>query len=185
MNSIGRIFQFSAECRGLHTSTALAGSVFMKRQKRMDPEVAKQRETRRRKKLIREIRQLQKHSKKAKPVEEMTIDVKSAKNIHERYRNTEEVSKKQLLEELAVHKQYNSHQNMLWKGDNDFLRNSLLSQDKALAALKKVSPSLYAEAIRINDSEIKCVFEGPPIRAPITGYEAPDGDFIDITRSWS
>lgn len=53
----------------------------MKRQKKVDPEVAKVRETRRRKKLEREIRQMQKHSKKPKPVEEMTIDVKSAKNL--------------------------------------------------------------------------------------------------------
>ena len=53
----------------------------MKRQKKVDPEIAKVREARRRKKLEREIRQMQKHSKKPKPVEEMTIDVKSAKNL--------------------------------------------------------------------------------------------------------
>ena len=53
----------------------------MKRQKKVDPEVAKVREARKRKKLEREIRQMQKHSKKPKPVEEMTIDVKSAKNL--------------------------------------------------------------------------------------------------------
>ncbi|VDP57604.1 unnamed protein product [Heligmosomoides polygyrus] len=43
--------------------------------------VAKQREIRRRKKLEKEIRQMQKHSKKPKPVDELTLDVKSAKNI--------------------------------------------------------------------------------------------------------
>lgn len=53
----------------------------MKAQKKMDPEMARIREERKRKKLEREIRQMKKHSKKPKPVEEMTIDVISAKNI--------------------------------------------------------------------------------------------------------
>ncbi|KIH46671.1 hypothetical protein ANCDUO_23274, partial [Ancylostoma duodenale] len=62
-------------------STPVQCSVFMKRQKKIDPEVAKQREIRRRKRLEKEIRQMQKHSKKPKPVDELTLDVKSAKNI--------------------------------------------------------------------------------------------------------
>ena len=53
----------------------------MKRQKKVDPEVAKVREARKRKKLEREIREMQKHSKKPKPVEELAIDIKSAKNL--------------------------------------------------------------------------------------------------------
>lgn len=44
-------------------------------------QVAKQREIRRRKRLEKEIRQMQKHSKKPKPVDELTLDVKSARNI--------------------------------------------------------------------------------------------------------
>ena len=53
----------------------------MKKQKRIDPEIAKLRETRKRKKLEREILELKKHSKKPKPVEEKTIDILSAKNL--------------------------------------------------------------------------------------------------------
>uniref|UniRef100_A0A1I7XJ31 Large ribosomal subunit protein mL40 n=1 Tax=Heterorhabditis bacteriophora TaxID=37862 RepID=A0A1I7XJ31_HETBA len=51
----------------------------------MDPEVAKQREIRRRRRLEKEIRQMQKHSKKPKPVDELTLDIKSAKNIKHVY----------------------------------------------------------------------------------------------------
>ena len=50
----------------------------MKKQKKVDPEVAKLRETRKRRKLERDIRQMQKSGKKPKPVLEMTIDVKVA-----------------------------------------------------------------------------------------------------------
>lgn len=81
--------------RTIHQTIPVGSSVFMKRQKKIDPEVkkfkrinksshsqvAKQREARRRKRLEKEIRHMQKHSKKPKPVDEMTLDVKSAKNI--------------------------------------------------------------------------------------------------------
>lgn len=53
----------------------------MKRQKKVDPEVAKIREDRKRRRIEKEIREIKKHSKKSKPVEEMTIDIISAKNI--------------------------------------------------------------------------------------------------------
>ncbi|TKR77016.1 hypothetical protein L596_018067 [Steinernema carpocapsae] len=72
---------FITSVRGIQTTPVQCGSIFMKRQKKMDPEVAKARETRRRKKIEREIRNMQKHSKKPKPIDEMAVDVKSAKNI--------------------------------------------------------------------------------------------------------
>lgn len=53
----------------------------MKRQKKVDPEIAKIREDRKRRKLEREIREIKKHSKKPKPIDELTIDVISIKNI--------------------------------------------------------------------------------------------------------
>jgi hypothetical protein len=53
----------------------------MKKQKKMDPEMAKSRETRKRKKLEREIRELQKTSKQEKSVTELVIDPKVQENI--------------------------------------------------------------------------------------------------------
>lgn len=55
----------------------------MKKQKRVDPEIAKIREKRKRRKLEREIRDLQKHSKKPKPVTELCLDSKIAENIRQ------------------------------------------------------------------------------------------------------
>uniref|UniRef100_A0A914RNI2 Uncharacterized protein n=1 Tax=Parascaris equorum TaxID=6256 RepID=A0A914RNI2_PAREQ len=58
-----------AKCvRNLHVTAGVRTSVFMKRQKKIDPDVAKQREARKRRKLEKEIRAMQKHSKRPKPV---------------------------------------------------------------------------------------------------------------------
>jgi hypothetical protein len=53
----------------------------MKRQKKIDPEVAKSREKRKRRKLEKEIRDLQRSGKQPKPVTELTIDPKIEENI--------------------------------------------------------------------------------------------------------
>ena len=66
--------------RGLQWRDACS-SVFMKRTKKLDPAIAKQREERKRKKLTREIRLMQQHSKKPKPLDEMYIDIVSARNL--------------------------------------------------------------------------------------------------------
>ncbi len=67
--------------RAFHLSPLGSVSVFARKVKKIDPEIVKQREERKRKRIEKEIRQLQKHSKKPKPVDEMTIDIVSAKNI--------------------------------------------------------------------------------------------------------
>lgn len=53
----------------------------MKKQKQIDPEVAKIRERRKRRKLEAEIRRLQRESKRPKPVIELKIDPKVEENI--------------------------------------------------------------------------------------------------------
>lgn len=59
----------------------ICSNTFVKRQPQLDPEIVKMREERRRKRLAKEIRELQAHAKKPKPIDEMSIDIVSAKNI--------------------------------------------------------------------------------------------------------
>ncbi|KAK0416227.1 hypothetical protein QR680_012360 [Steinernema hermaphroditum] len=171
--------------RSFHTSPMQCGSVFMKRQKKMDPEVAKARETRRRKKLEREIRQMQKHSKKPKPVDEMAVDIKSAKNIHERIREPYVVPEQVADERAVVLKEYAKTRNHLMRADDKWIRERLESQRKALEKLKALSPALYEAAVKPDDSLLHLVIDGPALTPPIEKYESPDGDYIDTTRTWT
>jgi hypothetical protein len=59
----------------------VSSNVFAKKQRQLDPEIAKMREIRKRKKLSKEILELQAHAKEPKPIDEMTVDIVSAKNI--------------------------------------------------------------------------------------------------------
>ncbi|EGT47817.1 hypothetical protein CAEBREN_04312 [Caenorhabditis brenneri] len=173
------------QTRMIHQTIPAASSVFMKRQKKIDPEVAKQREARRRKRLEKEIRQMQKHSKKPKPVDELTLDVKSAKNIGERRRPVIELSMEQIDERAIALKDYTRSRIALQQKDDAWIRGAIESQRKALVELKKLSPELYNAAIQPAPNDLPLTIHGPTLTPPIKNYEAPDGDYIDTTRNWA
>ncbi|CAD6199259.1 unnamed protein product [Caenorhabditis auriculariae] len=175
----------STSYRAFHQTIPSASSVFMKRQKKIDPEVAKQREARRRKRLEKEIRQMQKHSKKPKPMDEMTLDVKSAKNIGERRRPPTELSIDQIDERAVAMKDYTRSRNALQKLDDAWIRSALAAQNKALKELKAISPELYEEAVKPATGNLPLTIQGPSLTPPIKKYESPDGDYVDTTRQWS
>uniref|UniRef100_A0A8R1HH00 Large ribosomal subunit protein mL40 n=1 Tax=Caenorhabditis japonica TaxID=281687 RepID=A0A8R1HH00_CAEJA len=173
------------QTRSIHQTLPVASSVFMKRQKKIDPEVAKQREARRRKRLEKEIRHMQKHSKKPKPVDELTLDVKSAKNIEERRRPPIELTIEQIDERAIALKDYTKSRGALQREDDAWIRGVLTSQRKALEELKKVSPELYEAAVQPATADLPLIMHGPSLTPPIKNYEAPDGDYIDTTRVWT
>uniref|UniRef100_A0A0N5A8G0 Large ribosomal subunit protein mL40 n=1 Tax=Syphacia muris TaxID=451379 RepID=A0A0N5A8G0_9BILA len=170
----------------LHTSFVVNSSVFVKKQKKIDPEIAKIREERKRRKLEKEIRQLKKHGKTPKPVEEMQLDIKSAKNEKERIRSPIEISEEEDDRRAISLKEYAKSRSALMENDDRWIRNSIRLQDKALAELKKLSPALYEAAIQ-EDTAITATIEikGPTLTPPLPKFEPPDGDYIDVTRTWT
>ncbi|CCD66086.1 Large ribosomal subunit protein mL40 [Caenorhabditis elegans] len=173
------------QTRQIHQTIPAGSSVFMKRQKKIDPEVAKQRETRRRKRLEKDIRQMQKHSKKPKPVDELTLDVKSAKNIGERRRPRTELTLEQIDERAIALKDYTRSRLALQQEDDAWIRGAIESQRKALNELKMLKLELYEAAVQPAAKDLPLIVQGPSLTPPIRNYEAPDGDYIDTTRNWA
>uniref|UniRef100_A0A7E4ZXX5 Large ribosomal subunit protein mL40 n=1 Tax=Panagrellus redivivus TaxID=6233 RepID=A0A7E4ZXX5_PANRE len=166
-------------------TTSVSSSIFMKRQKKVDPEVAKVREARKRKKLEREIRQMQKHSKKPKPVEELAIDVASAKNLHERLRTLPTISEEKADERAFTLKAYTKFCHEQRLADERWLRRALKAQDSALNELKRIAPELYEAAVEPDTGLLPLKMQGPSVTPPLKEYQSPDGDYVDTTRTWS
>uniref|UniRef100_A0AC35F0I0 Large ribosomal subunit protein mL40 n=1 Tax=Panagrolaimus sp. PS1159 TaxID=55785 RepID=A0AC35F0I0_9BILA len=171
--------------RNLHVSSPVSGSVFMKRQKKVDPEVAKVREARKRKKLEREIREMQKHSRKPKPVEELTIDVKRAKNLPERIREKPIISEEKVDERALILKEYTKFCQKQRHADDKWLKESIKRQDAALKELKRLSPQLYDAAIQLDQNLLPLQIKGPSLTPPLKGYVSPDGEYIDTSKTWT
>uniref|UniRef100_A0A158P7V4 Large ribosomal subunit protein mL40 n=1 Tax=Angiostrongylus cantonensis TaxID=6313 RepID=A0A158P7V4_ANGCA len=166
--------------RGI-TSTPLLHSVFMKKQKKVDPEV----EARKRRRLEKEIRQMLKHSKKPKPVDELLLDVKSAKNIDERYREHALLTEEQIDERAVALKDYTRSRNTLQRLDDKWVRSALKAQRKALNELKLIDAVLYQKAVEPVAGPLNIVLHGPGLSPPVADYQSPDGDYIDTTRTWT
>lgn len=65
-----RVFRQSA--LSLHT-TSILNAEPMKKKKKLDPQIVKQREDRRRKKLEKQIRRLERNARQLKPIEELEV----------------------------------------------------------------------------------------------------------------
>ncbi|KJH52556.1 CPW-WPC domain protein [Dictyocaulus viviparus] len=241
------------------SSTSTLYSVFMKKQRKLI-----QKEMRKRRRLEKEIRQMLKHSKKPKPVDELLLDVKSAKNKVERYRENVVLTEDQIderaialkvcsfclisdsfmkdlsaiklyssyrsddlpyqfiqysahywflnknykaccvrekifinrVENNEFHKSwayrsyifkldYNRSRNELQRIDDKWIRRAINAQRKALRELKLIDPILYQKAVEPVDGPLHIVLHGPSLTPPIDGYQSPDGDYIDTTRTWT
>uniref|UniRef100_A0A914WKF5 Large ribosomal subunit protein mL40 n=1 Tax=Plectus sambesii TaxID=2011161 RepID=A0A914WKF5_9BILA len=169
--------------RNIHL-TPLQSSVFTKKIKKLDPALAKMREERKRNKLTKEIRSMQKHSKKPKPLDEMYIDVISSRNLNERSRTIAHLPFEELERRALVHKQYSTDRTRLCARDQQHISSVLRLQTSALAALKGVSEELYQAAIQPDPTLVPSTYHGPPETPPIDNYESPDGDYVDTTRMW-
>ncbi|EYC36104.1 hypothetical protein Y032_0933g3101 [Ancylostoma ceylanicum] len=86
---------------------------------------------------------MQKHSKKPKPVDELTLDVKSAKNIGERRRDPVLLTEDQVDQRAVSLKEYSRSRNELQRKDDDWVRAALKAQQKALRELKLIDEELY------------------------------------------
>ena len=60
------------------------------------------------------------------------------------------------------------------KQELQFLQGLVKSRERALKELKKVSPSLYLQALELNDKLFPFECQGPLATPPIPGYEPPE-----------
>ena len=64
------------------------------------------------------------------------------------------------------------------------INSSLQSQERALVELKELSPELYDKAIKPDAFLLPLSRTGPTITPPILGYQSPDGDYQDVTKTY-
>uniref|UniRef100_A0A8R1U3M9 Large ribosomal subunit protein mL40 n=1 Tax=Onchocerca volvulus TaxID=6282 RepID=A0A8R1U3M9_ONCVO len=169
----------------LHMSAMQFSSPFVKAQKKMDPEIAKLREERKRKKLKKEIKHLESFGKKPKPVEEFIFDKKYEANINERIRPTVTLSENEKDEREILERDYKLHLNKLAVMDMRWIAESIRKQEKALQKLKMLSPELYKAALEPDECFLQSfVYKGPTLTPPLKSYEPPDGQYIDVSKKW-
>ncbi|KAL1115178.1 hypothetical protein AAG570_007209 [Ranatra chinensis] len=151
----------------------------LKKKKRIDPAVTKAREERRRKRIEKQIRRLEKGTRQLKPIEECEIPLEIVKN-NDRIRSRQEDSSRV----IGLFKSWAAYKYKQSLRDATMVDRILYSQQLALDRLKMESPELYLSAVQVDESLLPFVTSGPTETPPVVGYDSPDGEYIDISKKW-
>ncbi|KAL7070206.1 hypothetical protein ACQ4LE_010197 [Meloidogyne hapla] len=169
--------------RRLHLSVPLCFH-FLKKQTAIDPEIAKIREERKRRKLEKAILKLKQYGKKPKPVEEIGIDIKLINTLDNRRREPDPINEENEMKRIVILKEYARSRVLLANENIRWIKDAMRRQIRALEALKIVSPELYKAAVKSEQCGLPSIMEGPSLTPPIEGYKSPDGDYKDVTKQW-
>ncbi|KAI1717254.1 mitochondrial ribosomal protein l28 domain-containing protein [Ditylenchus destructor] len=179
---IARTLSINTNCgisRGFHTSCSLAFTGGKTREVIFDPEIAKLREKRRRRRLEKELKELKKHSKKLKPVEELSMTVKAAMSWNERRRKLPPMNEIEMEDARqyaeSVDTDYEKWASEQSRRDIMWQSNMLRMQKSAMETLQKMSPELYEEAVKADTNFLPFTIHGPALTPPLENYQSPDG----------
>ncbi|CAB0031223.1 unnamed protein product [Trichogramma brassicae] len=139
----------------------------LKKKKRLDPAIIRAREERRKKKLEKFIRRLEKHAQQLKPIAEQEIPI-------------------QMKDALAffVLKDWTRFKTKEHRTTLKLINQLVGEKEKFLEELKKESPEKYKEAIQLNPNLLPLSIKGPTHSPPIENYDAPDGEYYDVTKKY-
>ncbi|XP_011504364.1 PREDICTED: 39S ribosomal protein L40, mitochondrial isoform X2 [Ceratosolen solmsi marchali] len=156
----------------------------LKKKKKIDPAVIKHREERKKRKLEKFIRRLEKHAEMLKPIHEIEVSKELEKEAHYRRRCGLRLSFKTLEKRAFMFKEWNRYKSAQHREHAKLIRLYMSAKLKALNKLKEISYSLYLDAIKIDDELLPFSSKGPLNTLPIEGYKAPQGDYVDVTRKF-
>ncbi|XP_067614323.1 large ribosomal subunit protein mL40 [Eurosta solidaginis] len=156
----------------------------LKKKKKIDPQILKQREDRRKKKLEKQIRRLEKNARQLKPIEELEVPFTLLDEKEKRARKLTPLSEEEIEKRAALTKQWAKYKHEEKMADFQAIDRLLQAQNKALEELRKESEALYQEAIQIDMTLLPVTVKGPVATPPIKGYVSPDGDYIIETKNW-
>ncbi|CAH4038064.1 unnamed protein product [Pieris brassicae] len=156
----------------------------MKKKKKMDPAIIKAREERRRKKLEKQIRRLEKNAKQLKPIDECEPPLHVLDNIGIRKRPVVKLSIEQVEDRALLNKDWCRYKRREYMANVAQVDRIMRAQKRALDQLYEVSEELYNEAIMPDLQLIPYTIDGTYATPPIKKYDSPDGEYVDVSKKW-
>ncbi|KAL8598376.1 hypothetical protein ACOMHN_032653 [Nucella lapillus] len=166
-----------------HATSQLWGAP-MKKKKKVDPAVLLTRENKKRKKIEKQMKRLEKLGQRLKPIEEIEGNPKIRREIEKRRRPLVELSYEETERRALLHKEWARAKMREHKTESLVWARVTRAQQRALAELRFESEELYQMAIQKDDTLIPLQFRGPVSTPPIKGYQPPDGEYIDVTKTY-
>ncbi|XP_055847959.1 39S ribosomal protein L40, mitochondrial [Episyrphus balteatus] len=172
----------TASVLNIHATPALCAEP-LKKKRKIDPQIIKQREDRKKKKIEKQIRRLEKNARQLKPIEELDIPIELIDEKSQRARAIT-IAPEVLEQRVSLNKQWAAYKHKEKVADFQIIDRVLQSQMKALDELRKESEELYLEAIQPDNQLLPISIKGPVATPPIENYPSPDGEYIHLTKNW-
>merc|ERR1719210_1486792 len=175
--------------QALHTAprldmrvTGLLGSAMTQKKRRIDPGQEKAKEDRRRKRLTKALKKMDKKERQPKPLSECEVPLALQKEaiIRKREVTIGEEESEARIAQMKDWQRYTikRHSNELWHLDK-----VLKAQNKALEELRAENESLYEAAIQFDPNLLGTELKGPCASPPVPGY-LQDGEYKDTTPTF-
>ncbi|XP_074653212.1 large ribosomal subunit protein mL40-like isoform X2 [Tubulanus polymorphus] len=164
-----------------HLTPSLAGEP-MKKKRKMDQNILIQRELKKKRKIEKMIRRLEKLGRKLKPVDEINGNFKMKKERELRQREETVLTEEVIEERALLLKEWSRYKLLQYKIECRAIKTAALSQQEALNELRGESEDLYYNAVRIDEGLVPFSCQGPVETPPIKDYDSPDGEYIDTTK---
>lgn len=156
----------------------------LKKKKKIDPQILKQREERRKKRLEKMIRKLEKSAKQLKPIDECEVPEELIRNREIHTRPVPSIIDEIEHQRISLFKEWAVYKTKQQLADIKMCDRLLNSQQRALDELRKESEELYQAAIQLDNTLIPFKIKGPVETPPIENYPSPDGEYTDISKKW-
>lgn len=156
----------------------------MKKKKKIDPAIIKAREERRRKKIEKQIRRLEKNARQLKPISEVEVPLEFIDNFNKRKRPQPKLSAEVTEARALLQKEWSRYKREEYMANVAQIDRIMAAQRRALDRLYEESEELYDEAIMPDLSLIPYEIRGTVATPPIKNYESPDGEYIDVSKKW-
>jgi len=156
----------------------------LKKKRKIDPAVLKRREERVRGKIQRALGRLGKFAEKLKPIDEYEVPRTLIKQRETRLRVLEPLSFEESEKRAKLRREFDDYSREVNAQDRLQILRVQASQKRALEQLKAESEELYLKAIEVDEGLLR--WSSPIITStpPIEGYEAPDGEHNDVTKTF-
>ncbi|CAH0550494.1 unnamed protein product [Brassicogethes aeneus] len=156
----------------------------LKKKKRLDPAIVRSREERKKKKIEKQIRRLEKNARQLKPIQECEVSLAILDDRSKRERNLPALSGEIVEKRILLEKKWALFKREQHLKDIQLIDRIGYSQQRAMDELRNESEELYQEALQIDFQLLPFSSQGPVETPPIKDYQPPDGDYQDISKVW-
>ncbi|XP_063861064.1 LOW QUALITY PROTEIN: large ribosomal subunit protein mL40-like [Scylla paramamosain] len=160
------------------------GAEPLKKKKRIDPMIIRQKEERRKKKIEKMIRRLEKNAGQLKPIDELEVPHALMQQMDIRKRQEVPISEEVAEQRAQLAKQWCHYKFEQHQVEVTMLKKIMVARDQALEELRQESEDLWLEAIQVDPALLPFRAKGPVATPPIKDYDTPDGEYYNITKKW-